>query len=127
MVHQPASRPLDGAPFLKLIVSLLIDLVGYSTYIVPVVGGARFGWGPISVWYLYGNAWMAGIGLVEELLPSRLHSNLHDRWLLENRSSTPPPPPRFWSFRPASRRASKTNLTMYILIIRRFSIRRVIM
>lgn len=94
MMHQPASRPLDGAPFLKLIVSLLIDLVGYSTYIVPVAGeAADLGWGPISaylVWYLYGNAWLAGIGLVEELLPGLdFIPTCTIAWLLENRSSTP--------------------------------------
>ena len=93
MIQEPgASRPLDGLPCMKLLVSLFIDLVGYSTYVVPVAGeAADVGWAPISawlVWYLYGNIWMAGLGFAEEILPGfDFIPTCTIAWLLQNRSN----------------------------------------
>uniref|UniRef100_A0A7S2RIK8 Uncharacterized protein n=1 Tax=Rhizochromulina marina TaxID=1034831 RepID=A0A7S2RIK8_9STRA len=77
------ARPLRAAPGpggeagaskeTKLLLSLLVDLVGMSTYALPGVGEAGdIAWAPISailVQYLYGNAALSGLALVEELLP----------------------------------------------------------
>ena len=57
----PDGRPPgpDQAAINKLLVSILIDLVGMATYIVPVAGeSADLAWAPVSallVQYLYGN------------------------------------------------------------------------
>lgn len=92
MIHEPAALPLDGMPCLKLLLSMLCDLIGYSTYIVPVAGeAADVGWAPISawlVWYLYGNGWLAGLGFVEEVLPGLdFIPTCTIAWLLQHRTS----------------------------------------
>ena len=91
MMHEPASLPLDGMPCAKLLLSLCVDAIGCSTYIVPVAGeAADLGWAPISswmVWYLYGNGWLAGIGFAEEILPGLdFIPTCTIAWLLHHRS-----------------------------------------
>ena len=57
----------------KLIVSILIDLIGMSTYLLPVAGeGADVGWAPVSaalILWLYGSGIFAAAGFAEEILP----------------------------------------------------------
>ncbi|CAM9594947.1 unnamed protein product [Ectocarpus sp. 12 AP-2014] len=57
----------------KLAISVLIDLIGMSSYALPGVGEATdLGWAPISsalIFYLYGNSIFAGLAFVEEILP----------------------------------------------------------
>lgn len=57
----------------KLLISVLIDLVGILTFALPGLGEAGdVAWAPVSallVQYLYGNAALTGLALVEELLP----------------------------------------------------------
>ncbi|CAH0378118.1 unnamed protein product [Pelagomonas calceolata] len=57
----------------KLIVSILIDLIGMSTYLLPVAGeGADVGWAPVSaalIFWLYGSGIFAAAGFAEEILP----------------------------------------------------------
>lgn len=57
----------------KLLVSILIDLIGDGSLVVPGLGGASdFIWAPVSallVRLLYGSNVLAAINLVEELLP----------------------------------------------------------
>ncbi|CAN0432348.1 unnamed protein product [Ascophyllum nodosum] len=57
----------------KLAISVLIDLIGMSSYTVPGLGElSDLGWAPISsalVLYLYGNSIFAGLAFVEEILP----------------------------------------------------------
>uniref|UniRef100_A0A6B2LW29 Uncharacterized protein n=1 Tax=Arcella intermedia TaxID=1963864 RepID=A0A6B2LW29_9EUKA len=59
--------------FLKLFLSVVIDLIGFGTYAVPVLG--EFGdivWGPVSGWLiylLYGSVYISMFGLAEEVLP----------------------------------------------------------
>ena len=57
----------------KLIVSILIDLIGMSTYVLPVAGeGADVGWAPVSaalIFWLYGSGIFAAAGFAEEILP----------------------------------------------------------
>ena len=57
----------------KLIVSILIDLIGMSTYLLPVAGeGVDVGWAPVSaalIFWLYGSGIFAAAGFAEEILP----------------------------------------------------------
>eukprot|EP00752_Nemacystus_decipiens_P007129 g6385.t1 len=57
----------------KLAISVLIDIIGVSSFAVPGVGEATdLGWAPISsalIFYLYGNSIFAGLAFVEEILP----------------------------------------------------------
>jgi hypothetical protein len=92
MMHEPTTLPLDGMPCLKLLLSVSVDLIGYSTYIVPVAGeAADVGWAPISawlVWYLYGNGWLAGLGFAEEIVPGLdFIPTCTIAWLLQHRTS----------------------------------------
>ncbi|CAN0086910.1 unnamed protein product [Pylaiella littoralis] len=57
----------------KLAISILIDLIGMSSYALPGLGETTdLGWAPISsamIFYLYGNSIFAGLAFVEEILP----------------------------------------------------------
>ena len=57
----------------KLLLSLLIDFVGFASFGLPGVGEAGdLAWAPISgllISFLYGNALLGGLGFLEELLP----------------------------------------------------------
>mmetsp|Transcript_11893 Transcript_11893/g.35454 ORF Transcript_11893/g.35454 Transcript_11893/m.35454 type:complete len:175 (+) Transcript_11893:236-760(+) len=57
----------------KLALSIVIDLIGVSTYAVPAVGEAGdLAWAPISaalIYYMYGNGLYAGLGFAEEIFP----------------------------------------------------------
>ena len=57
----------------KLIVSILIDLIGMSSYLLPVAGeGADVGWAPVTaglIFWLYGSGIFAAAGFAEEILP----------------------------------------------------------
>ena len=57
----------------KLIVSLAIDAVGASSFVLPVVGELfDIGWAPVSaalVWYLYGDRRFVALNFLEEALP----------------------------------------------------------
>ncbi|CAM9841120.1 unnamed protein product [Scytosiphon promiscuus] len=113
----------------KLAISVLIDLIGMSSYALPGVGeAADLGWAPISsalIFYLYGNSIFAGLAFVEEILPGLdIIPTATIAWFLTNSevgknvtnaatgkskgagggpSSVPPPPP------PASPPFSKTK------------------
>lgn len=53
--------------------SILIDLIGMSSYLLPVAGeGADVGWAPVSaglIFWLYGSGIFAAAGFAEEILP----------------------------------------------------------
>ena len=57
----------------KLVISVLIDIIGFLTYFIPVI--AEFldvFWAPLSsllVFQLYGSSLLSGIALIEEGLP----------------------------------------------------------
>ena len=73
---------------LQLLVSAVIDIIGYATYLIPIAGEtADAGWAPVSsglIYYLYGNGWLAGLALVEEILPgSDFVPTASIAWLLE--------------------------------------------
>ncbi|KAL1519131.1 hypothetical protein AB1Y20_003394 [Prymnesium parvum] len=85
----PPSGDEAQAKWTKLLVSILIDLIGMATYIVPVAGEAGdLAWAPISallVYQLYGNAVISGLALAEELLPGLdIIPTATIAWLLEN-------------------------------------------
>ena len=95
----------------KLVLSVLIDLVGMTTYLVPVVGEAGdVAWAPISaylIYQLYGNGVISGLAFAEELLPGLdIIPTATIAWVLENtelgqslsgnapaQSEPPPSPP----------------------------------
>ena len=56
-----------------MVLSLLIDFVGFASFGLPGVGEAGdLAWAPISgllISFLYGNALLGGLGFLEELLP----------------------------------------------------------
>ena len=73
----------------KLGLSILIDLIGVATYLVPVVGEAGdLGWAPISaylIFQLYGNGIISGLAFAEELLPGLdIIPTATIAWFLEN-------------------------------------------
>lgn len=77
------------AKLAKLAISLAIDLVGYSTYLVPLAGEAGdLAWAPISallIAYLYGNNLLVGIAFAEELSPGLdFIPTATIGWILEN-------------------------------------------
>lgn len=63
--------PLPWLP--KLLISLIIDVIGVLSYVIPVFGEASdTAWAPVSsflVYRLYGSAAWAGVAFFEELLP----------------------------------------------------------
>eukprot|EP00614_Pseudopedinella_elastica_P016585 CAMPEP_0172644646 /NCGR_PEP_ID=MMETSP1068-20121228/239319_1 /TAXON_ID=35684 /ORGANISM="Pseudopedinella elastica, Strain CCMP716" /LENGTH=201 /DNA_ID=CAMNT_0013458851 /DNA_START=229 /DNA_END=834 /DNA_ORIENTATION=- len=69
----PSDADYEQEKATKLILSLLIDLVGYSSYLLPALGEAGdVAWAPISaglIQYLYGNGLLSAFGFAEELLP----------------------------------------------------------
>ncbi|KAL3932733.1 MAG: hypothetical protein SGPRY_000586 [Prymnesium sp.] len=73
----------------KLLLSVLIDLIGMATYLLPVAGEAGdVAWAPISallLYQLYGSPIITGIAFVEELLPGLdIIPTATIAWLLEN-------------------------------------------
>lgn len=87
-LRAPAADP-QQAKLAKLMISLLIDLVGFSTFLVPLAGeGADLAWAPASallINYLYGNALLTGLAFCEELLPGTdFIPTATIGWLLEN-------------------------------------------
>eukprot|EP00466_Bigelowiella_natans_P007070 jgi/Bigna1/86471/estExt_fgenesh1_pg.C_100323 len=73
----------------KLVVCLLIDFIGMSTYTVPALGEtADVGWAPISailVQYLFGNGLLTSVSFLEELLPGTdIIPTATIAWILEN-------------------------------------------
>lgn len=73
----------------KLLVSVLIDLIGMATYVVPLAGEAGdLAWAPISallIQQLYGNGLLTGLAFAEELLPGLdIIPTATIAWLLEN-------------------------------------------
>jgi hypothetical protein len=87
-LRAPSADP-QQAKFAKLMISLLIDMVGFSTYLVPLAGeGADLAWAPVSallINYLYGNALLTGLAFCEELLPGTdFIPTATIGWLLEN-------------------------------------------
>jgi len=69
----PPSSGVAMDPSLKLALSLLIDLVGMSSFAAPGLGETTdVAWAPVSallVNYLYGNGVFTSLAFVEELLP----------------------------------------------------------
>ena len=99
-----ASPGPDNERLIKLLVSILIDLVGVASYAVPLAGeGADLAWAPVSallVNYLYGNSILTGLAFAEEVLPGLdVVPTATIGWLLENtelgrsvnEASAPPP------------------------------------
>ena len=85
----PGTPEEQQAKLAKLFVSLLIDFVGYSTYLVPLAGEAGdLAWAPVSaalIFYLYGSTFISGIAFVEEILPGTdFIPTATIAWLLEN-------------------------------------------
>ena len=77
-----SKAPLDHVPGLEhpiaqLMLSLLFDLIGMMTYLVPVIGElGDILWAPLQAAYIVAmvgisrtGLFMAGVGFVEEILP----------------------------------------------------------
>eukprot|EP00967_Tisochrysis_lutea_P117018 scaffold188933_cov25-Tisochrysis_lutea.AAC.1 len=83
-------RAIEHQPKLaKLLLSLLIDLVGFSTFVLPLAAeGADLAWAPVSallVHQLYGNGLLTGLAFCEELLPATdFIPTATIGWVLEN-------------------------------------------
>ena len=58
---------------LKLFACLLVDGIGFSSFLLPGVGElGDVGWAPLQAWFLYfmfGSVRMSGLGFMEEILP----------------------------------------------------------
>ena len=58
---------------LKLIACMAVDVIGFSSYLLPMLGeAADLGWAPTQaffLWFMFGSIRTAGIGLFEELGP----------------------------------------------------------
>mmetsp|Transcript_20102 Transcript_20102/g.34376 ORF Transcript_20102/g.34376 Transcript_20102/m.34376 type:complete len:104 (+) Transcript_20102:70-381(+) len=59
--------------YLKLIICVIVDTIGFLTYLIPGLGeAADVGWAPISgfiIYSLFQRSDMAILGFAEELLP----------------------------------------------------------
>lgn len=93
----------DMDPSLKLLVCILIDFIGISSFAAPGLGEATdVGWAPISallINYLFGNGVFTALALVEELSPGLdFIPTATIAWFLENANKEPtevaasPPP-----------------------------------
>jgi|ERR1712166_143943 len=64
---------LSQDKWMKLAISILIDIIGILTFLIPVIAEVMdVFWAPLSallVFQLYGNTLLSGVALVEELLP----------------------------------------------------------
>ena len=58
---------------LKLFACLLVDFIGFSSFLLPGVGElGDIGWAPLQAWFLhfmFGSVRMSGLGFMEEVLP----------------------------------------------------------
>jgi len=104
-------------PSFKLLLCILIDLIGVSSYAVPGLGEATdIAWAPISallVNYLFGNGVFTGLALVEELLPGfDIIPTATIAWFVENGKrvdTTQPPPSSFNDSPPSPSQPQSTN------------------
>eukprot|EP00128_Syssomonas_multiformis_P004575 Colp12_sorted_trinity150504_noHs@22008 len=90
---KPKSNYPPGS-LIKLVISLIIDLIGFSTYLLFGAGeGADVLWAPISAYLihnLYHNNFLTFTGLFEELLPfTDFIPTATLGWLLESTGKTP--------------------------------------
>jgi len=57
----------------KLLVSIILDIIGASSYAIPALGELTdFAWAPLQgylVHYMYGVSWISWLSVVEEILP----------------------------------------------------------
>merc|ERR1712205_199952 len=64
---------LSQDKWMKLAISMLIDIIGILTFLIPVLAEVMdVFWAPLSallVFQLYGSSLLSGVALVEELLP----------------------------------------------------------
>ena len=62
-----------SSSILKLFACLLVDAIGFSSFLLPGVGElGDVGWAPLQAWFLYfmfGSVRMSGLGFMEEILP----------------------------------------------------------
>ena len=89
LMTPPPPPDEQQAKLTKLLVSVLIDLIGMATYVVPLAGEAGdLAWAPISallIYQLYGNGLITGLAFAEELLPGLdIIPTATIAWLLEN-------------------------------------------
>eukprot|EP00959_Pyramimonas_sp_CCMP1952_P246431 5151028-Pyramimonas_sp.AAC.2 len=75
-VNNAANTLLDDAAsnaYTKLFLCLVIDLIGSSSYLLPIIGEASdFAWAPIEFYLLqrlFGSTAIASFGFIEEALP----------------------------------------------------------
>jgi len=58
---------------LKLVLSIIIDIIGVSSYAIPGLGEfTDFGWAPLQgylIQRMYGIPFLSCVGVVEEILP----------------------------------------------------------
>uniref|UniRef100_A0A7S2DVR4 Uncharacterized protein n=1 Tax=Octactis speculum TaxID=3111310 RepID=A0A7S2DVR4_9STRA len=73
----------------KLVVCLLIDIIGFSSFLLPIIGEAMdLFWAPIQtylLWYMFGSVVVAGLSFTEEILPGTdFIPTATIAWTLEN-------------------------------------------
>eukprot|EP00240_Pyramimonas_obovata_P011817 CAMPEP_0118930982 /NCGR_PEP_ID=MMETSP1169-20130426/7484_1 /TAXON_ID=36882 /ORGANISM="Pyramimonas obovata, Strain CCMP722" /LENGTH=142 /DNA_ID=CAMNT_0006873425 /DNA_START=200 /DNA_END=628 /DNA_ORIENTATION=- len=75
-VNKAANSLLDDAAsnvYTKLFLCLVIDFIGSSSYLIPIIGEASdFAWAPIEFYLLqrlFGSTAIASFGFIEEALP----------------------------------------------------------
>ncbi len=71
----PLRAPVDPpqSPAVLLLCALIIDAIGYASFVLPVIGeAADLYWAPLSaalIYWLFGSVQGAALGFVEEALP----------------------------------------------------------
>ena len=78
LVEPVVGRHIPSDAWLKLFLCIFIDLLGTSSFVLPVVGELEdIAWGPVSavaVKYLFGSNKLAILDLVKEVLPGTYFS-----------------------------------------------------
>ena len=63
-----------SSPALKLLACLVVDAIGFSSFLLPGLGEVGdLGWAPLQAWFCYfmfgGNVQLTALSFFEELLP----------------------------------------------------------
>ena len=62
-----------GSPFLKLVSCLAVDVIGFSSFLLPGLGElGDIGWAPLQacfIWFMFGSLRAGALGFFEEILP----------------------------------------------------------
>lgn len=67
------AQTVRASPFLKLIICLIVDIIGFASFLIPGLGEvADIPWAPMQAFflhYMFGGLLLSGFGFFEEIAP----------------------------------------------------------